>query len=85
MKETEDKNVCYHDVVIVFLDENNEKKVFNLDSAEVNEAVVKFSNGKNLIVIPWNRILKLKARDNTSQAVKKNSLRAEYAGGGYHD
>jgi hypothetical protein len=48
--------------VIVFLDEDNEKKSVPCDSVKITEAWVTFLTDYNLIHIPRERIVKIKEK-----------------------
>lgn len=45
---------------IVYLDDNNERREAFVDIIESNEVRVKFSTNKNIITIPFSRVIKLK-------------------------
>lgn len=49
---------------VVYFDDNDSKVTAYVEILELNQAFVRFSNGKNIITLPISRILKIKESQN---------------------
>lgn len=52
--------------LIIFLDENDNKKELFVDIIKIENSYVTFKTSSNLITIPINRVLKIKRKENVT-------------------
>jgi uncharacterized protein (UPF0248 family) len=52
--------------LIIFLDENDDKKEFFVNIIAIENSYVTFKTSSNIITIPINRILKIKRKENVT-------------------
>lgn len=52
---------------ICYLDDNNQRVEAFVDLIEVNSVLVKFSTNRNIVTIPFTRVLKIKEQKEVSQ------------------
>jgi len=53
--------------LIIFLDENDERKEIYINIKEIKESFVTFETNTNLITIPMSRVLKIKRKVMTNE------------------